>query len=136
MAATIAVPLTCVNPETTAAEQVASKTLGRGEESFSETRWKSLRYFNLYRLVVAALLFFSALLPAAFPVATWHQGLQHLVLAGGYLLSTILSVVVAYIWRRHASTQITVSVLVDVLVMTLLIHVGGGLGSGFARCFW
>ena len=131
MAATIAVPLTCVNPETTAAEQVASKTLGRGEESFSETRWKSLRYFNLYRLVVAALLFFSALLPAAFPVATWHQGLQHLVLAGGYLLSTILSVVVAYIWRRHASTQITVSVLVDVLVMTLLIHVGGGLGSGF-----
>ena len=81
--------------------------------------------------MVAALLFFSALLPAAFPVATWHQGLQHLVIAGGYLLSTILSVVVAYIWRRHASTQITVSVLVVVLVMTLLIHVGGGLGSGF-----
>jgi hypothetical protein len=27
--------------------------------------------------------------------------------------------------------QLTASVLVDVLVMTLLIHVGGGLGSGF-----
>jgi len=126
------VPLTCVNRETTAAEESASKTAGRGQESFSETRWKSLRYFNLYRLAVAALLFFSALFyPAAFPVLTPHQGPLHLVLAGGYLLSTILSAVVAYAWRQHASTQITVSVFADVLVMTLLIHVGGGLGSGF-----
>jgi two-component system sensor histidine kinase PilS (NtrC family) len=40
-------------------------------------------------------------------------------------------VIVAYRHRQHASMQFTTSVLVDVLVMTLLIHVGGGLGSGF-----
>jgi two-component system sensor histidine kinase PilS (NtrC family) len=32
---------------------------------------------------------------------------------------------------RGYSMQLTASVLVDVVVMTLLIHVGGGLGSGF-----
>jgi len=126
------VPLTCVNPETTAAEEPASKKGGRDHESFSETRWKSLRYFQLYRFVVAALLFFSALLyPSALPVLGLNHGLRHLGLAGGYLFSTILSAVLAYAWRQQPSNQITASVLVDVLVMTLLIHVGGGLGSGF-----
>jgi hypothetical protein len=42
-----------------------------GSEGFSETHWKSLRYFNIYRLAVASLLFFSALLyPSAFPVCS------------------------------------------------------------------
>ncbi|HRF11032.1 MAG: Sporulation kinase A [Candidatus Accumulibacter phosphatis] len=102
-----------------------------GIERFSETHWKSLRYFNLYRFAVALLLFCSALLyPSAFPVLTPHQGLQHLMLAGIYLASTALTVILAYRHRQHASMQLTASVMVDVLVMTLLIHVGGGLGSG------
>ncbi|MBL8394132.1 MAG: two-component sensor histidine kinase [Candidatus Accumulibacter sp.] len=108
-----------------------SNTAGGGRERFSETHWKSLRYFNLYRLTVATLLLSSTLLyPSAFPVLTPHQGLQHLLLAGGYLVSAALSVILAYGYRQHASTQVTASVLVDVLVMTLLIHIGGGLGSG------
>jgi len=126
------VPPTCANLDTAATEEQASKAGGRDLESFSETRWKSLRYFQLYRSVVAALLFFSALLyPSALPVLTLQQGGHHVGLAGGYLLSTILSAVVAYAWRQHASSQITASVLLDVLVMTLLIHFGGGLGGGF-----
>lgn len=101
-------------------------------ERFSETHWKSLRYFNLYRLAVAALLFSAALLhPSAFAVFGPDQGRQQLlVLASLYLLSTAIAVLLAYQLRRHASMQLTGSVLVDVLVMTLLIHVGGGLGSG------
>ncbi len=54
-----------------------------GLERFSEMHWKSLRYFNLYRVAVAALLFFSTLLyPSVFPVLTPRQGLQHLLLTG------------------------------------------------------
>ncbi len=102
-----------------------------GSEGFSEAHWKSLRYFNIYRLAVASLLFFSALLyPSAFPVLTAQHGLQHLLLAGVYLLSTALSVFLAYRHRQHSSMQLTASVLVDVLVMTVLIHAGGGLDSG------
>ena len=102
-----------------------------GAERFSETHWKSLRYFSLYRCAVATLLFFAALLyPSAFPVSIAHQGLPHLALAGLYLASAVLAVVLAYRHRQGYSMQLTASVLVDVVVMTLLIHVGGGLGSG------
>ena len=101
------------------------------DERFSETHWKSLRYFNLYRLAVATLLFFSALLhPSAFPVFGPQQGLQQLLVAGAYLLGTAVAAAVAYRHRQHASMQLTASVMVDVVVMTMLIHVGGGLGSG------
>ncbi|MCB1966286.1 MAG: histidine kinase, partial [Candidatus Accumulibacter sp.] len=104
---------------------------GLGAEQFSEMHWKSLRYFNLYRFVVAALLFFSALLyPSAFTILSPNQSLQHLALASVYLVATALAVIIAYRHRQHATVQLTASVLVDVLVMTMLIHVGGGLGSG------
>jgi len=102
-----------------------------GAECFSETHWKSLRYFNLYRFAVASLLFFSALLyPSALLVLTPQQGLLHLLLASAYLVSTALTVILAYRHRQHASMQLTASVMVDVVVVTWLIHVGGGLGSG------
>jgi two-component system sensor histidine kinase PilS (NtrC family) len=102
-----------------------------GVEHFSATHWKSLRYFNLYRFVVATLLFTSALLyPSAFPILSPNQSLQHLALASVYLLSTTLAVILAFRHRWHARMQLTASVLVDVLVMTLLIHIGGGLDSG------
>jgi two-component system sensor histidine kinase PilS (NtrC family) len=82
-----------------------------GIERFSETHWKSLRYFNLYRFAVALLLFCSALLyPSAFPVLTPHQGLQHLAGQRMYLASTALAVIVAYRHRQHASMQLTASV--------------------------
>ncbi|WP_291992220.1 ATP-binding protein [Candidatus Accumulibacter sp. ACC003] len=101
------------------------------EEQFSETHWKSLRYFNLYRLVVAVLLFFSALLyPSVFLISGPDHGLRHLALAGVYLIGTAAAVLLAYRHRQHATMQLTASVVVDVLVMTLLIHLGGGLGSG------
>ena len=108
-----------------------ARTENDGVERFSETHWKSLRYFNLYRLALATLLFFSALLyPSAFPVLSPDRGLQHLAPAGLYLVSTVAAVILAYRHRQHASMQLTSSVLIDVLVMTILIHAGGGLGSG------
>ncbi|HCZ13676.1 MAG TPA: histidine kinase [Candidatus Accumulibacter sp.] len=106
-------------------------TAESGEELFSEMHWKSLRYFNLYRFAVAALLFSSALLyPSVFPIAGPNQSQQHLALASLYLVATSVAVVLAYRHGQHATVQLTASVLLDVLVMTVLIHVGGGLGSG------
>jgi len=100
-------------------------------EQFSESRWTSLRYFNLYRFAVSAILFISALrYPSAFTLLTSHQGLQPLILAAAYLLATTLAVVLAYRHRQRSNLQLSASVLTDIAVMTLLIHIGGGLGSG------
>lgn len=100
------------------------------DERFSETHWRSLRYFNLYRLAVATLLFLPALLHPSASIFGLQQGPQRLLIAGAYLVGTAVAVAVAYRHRQHSSTQLTASVMVDVLVMTMLIHVGGGLGSG------
>lgn len=106
-------------------------TAAVGAEEFSETHWKSLRYFNLYRLAVAALLSSSVLFsPSAFPILRPHHGLQQPVLVSLYLVCTAVAVILAYRHRQHAAMQLTASVLVDVVIMTLLIHAGGGLGSG------
>ncbi len=99
-------------------------------EGFSESHWRSLLYFNLYRVALATLLFFSALFfPGSFPVLTLQSGLRH-GLALIYLLIAFLALLISHRYRRHYSVQLTSSVMFDVLVFTLLIHFGGGLGSG------
>lgn len=97
-----------------------------------DTHWKSLRYFNLYRFVLAALLFVAAagtpLQGAVFvaAVSKWH-----VALTGGYLLLTLLSVMSLHRVRRHFNIQLTAQVLLDVFVLTALMYAGGGLRSGF-----
>ncbi|MBI2306635.1 MAG: PAS domain-containing protein [Rhodocyclales bacterium] len=98
----------------------------------SDTHWKSLRYFNLYRFVLAALLFVAAagspLQGAVFvsAISRWH-----LALTGGYLLLTLLSVMSLHRVRSHFNLQLTAQVLLDVFVLTALMYAGGGLRSGF-----
>ncbi|MCM8594170.1 PAS domain-containing sensor histidine kinase [Accumulibacter sp.] len=100
-------------------------------EDFSEAHWRSLRYFCIYRCVVAGLLLCAVLLyPPALPVHHAFPALLPLVLPGSYLAATVLSLIVAFRYRRHSHRQLTVSVLIDVLVITVLIRITGGLSSG------
>ena len=100
-------------------------------ERFSETHWKSLRYFVVYRCCIATLLFASALLhPSAFSILTPQSGYFHLTVTGLYLLATIVSLLGLQSYRRCFNVQLTLHVLVDVLVLTLLMYAGGGLRSG------
>lgn len=98
----------------------------------SDTHWKSLRYFNLYRLVLAALLFMAAvgapLQNTAFvsQLSRWHY-----LLLGGYLLLTAVSAMSMHRVRRYFNLQLTVQVLVDVGVLTSLMYAGGGLRADF-----
>lgn len=98
----------------------------------SETYWQSLRYFNLYRFVLAALLFVSsALHPSVFSIFSPAQGRWHLAVEGAYLLLTTLSVMLLHRYRRHFNLQLSAHVLIDVVTMTALMHVSGGVASGF-----
>ncbi|WP_301103213.1 ATP-binding protein [Propionivibrio sp.] len=101
-------------------------------DQFSEMQWKSLRYFVIYRCCIAVLLFVSSLLhPSVVSILSPDTGSFHLVVTGLYLLSTTLSLIGLYYYRQRFNEQLTAHVLVDVLVLTLLMHTGGGLRSGF-----
>ncbi|MFZ4535123.1 two-component system sensor histidine kinase NtrB [Propionivibrio sp.] len=98
---------------------------------FSEMHWKSLRYFNLYRFCIAALLFISAVLhPSPFSILSPDRGSFHLAVTSLYLLAAIFSLTGLHYYRRRFNMQLSLQVLVDVLVLTLLMHTGGGLRSG------
>jgi hypothetical protein len=104
--------------------------------AFSETHWKSLRYFNLYRLASSPALLFSvgaALSRQLFPSSVLNQGRAATAgarqcISADHRHSGRGCLPISH--RQHATVQLTASVVVDVLVLTLLIHVGGGLGSG------
>ena len=102
-----------------------------GDEQSIGMYWASLRYFVLYRCCIAALLFSSSLWrPSAFPILSPDSGNFHLILSGSYLLAAIAALVALYRYRHRYNVQLTAHVLVDVLVLTLLMHTGGGLRGG------
>ena len=97
----------------------------------NDSFWKSLTYFSLYRFCISGLLFASSLLQP-FALSMLNPGREpfHLAVSGFYLSATILSLLVLRFYRRRFNLQLTAQVVVDVLVLTLLIHSGDGLRSG------
>ena len=106
-------------------------SIGPQASQFSETHWKSLRYFNFYRFCIAGMLFASSLFhPSSLSILSPDQGVFHLAVTSLYLLATTASLVGLHYYRRRFNMQLSMHVLIDVLVLTLLIHTGGGLRSG------
>lgn len=98
----------------------------------SETHWTSLRYFNLYRFILAGLLFVASVgvpMPNSVFVATLSW--VHVLATGSYLLVTGVSVMSLHRLRRHFNLQLSLQVLVDIAIFTALMYAGGGLRSGF-----
>ena len=97
----------------------------------SETHWKLLRYFNLYRFCIAGLLFVSSLVQSpSFSILSPERGFFHITVSSLYLLAATVSLMGSFFYRQCFNRQLSVYVLVDVLVLTLLMHTGGGLRSG------
>ena len=98
---------------------------------FSEMHWKTLRYFNFYRFCIACLLFGSSLFhPSSFSILSPSNSLFHLAVTSLYLLATTFSLIGLHYYQRRFNRQLTLHVMVDVVVMILLMHTGGGLRSG------
>jgi two-component system, NtrC family, sensor histidine kinase PilS len=107
------------------------KKLDSNVAQFSEAHWKSLRYFNFYRFFISGLLFSSSLLhSSSFSIISPESGTFHLAVTSFYLLATTFSLVGLHYYRQRFNLQLSAHVLVDILVLTLLMHVGGGLRSG------
>ncbi len=103
----------------------------RQERPFSETHWKSLRYFNYYRFCLAVILLLSSLFDSPeFSILGSGIGTFHRTVSGLYLLASILSLLGLRFMRQHFNLQLSLQVLIDILVLTLLMHGGGGARSG------
>lgn len=97
----------------------------------SDSYWKSLRYFNFYRLIAAFLLYAVAYLrPATFELVAATDPDLYIWTAFFYSLVTAASVVVLALWRRHFDLQLSVQVVMDVVALTILMYASGGLRGG------
>ena len=93
--------------------------------------WKTLRYFNVYRICTAGILLLSAILtPASLSLLNESRGPHQLLITGSYFLATLLSFAVLLFHRQHFNRQLSIQVLIDILALTLLAHFGDGLRSG------
>jgi len=97
----------------------------RGEESF----WTSLRYFNVYRIAVAALFFTLTLI--------YDDDLKF----GAHWLELFRYVAVGYVFlavvfhgvlrsREEFNLQLSAHVFLDIVAITLLMYASGGIRSG------
>ena len=94
-----------------------------------ESYWRSLHFFNIYRLVVVLLLFMGAL----FGQTTSHLGsydrvLFIKVLVGYLLFGIVCAGVIRTRWRFNV--QLAVQVIADIGFIVILIYASNGIASG------
>ena len=108
----------------------AARLTSPGISQLPDSYWRSLRFFSIYRLIVAGVFFFAA----AFYGGTPNLGsldIQTFRWVGvSYLLTAI-----GFLWgvnfvRRGFNLQLTAQVVVDVTALTLLMYSSGGAKSG------
>lgn len=128
-----AVATDAIKMRTTAPSMPATQTLGQDTyTAFAspESAWRTLTAFAVYRLIVVlvlAIIFWSL---RATPVI----GGVSLVLAGTglgtYLVMSVVLLLATQLRRPSATIQLSAQVLVDVLMLTLVMHASGGTRSG------
>lgn len=96
----------------------------------SDSFWQSLRYFSIYRLIVAAVLL-AALM--------WYGVALHLGsddarlfrwVAIAYFIAAAAMLGIVQKWRQAFDLQLSAQVACDIVALTLLMHASGGAKSG------
>jgi two-component system sensor histidine kinase PilS (NtrC family) len=98
-----------------------------------EASWRSFQYFNLYRLVLAALFFLALVFPHE-----WTSRLNLLPspvmfgVTGGYMAATVAGLLLATHWQHRFNRQLSAQMVVDIGVVSSLMYLAGGVGSGLS----
>lgn len=98
-----------------------------------EANWRSFQYFNLYRLVLAALFSLAIIFPHE-----WSSRLNLVpspalyILTGAYMLATLGGLLVATHWKRHFNPQLSAQITLDIGVVCTLMYMAGGVASGLS----
>jgi two-component system sensor histidine kinase PilS (NtrC family) len=102
----------------------------RSSSEFSSSHWRSLQFFNIYRLIVAALMLAAVAFFGNSLTFGAHR-LQLFVYAdAAYLAFSLLCFAPLRSRRPDLDWQLSVQVTADVLFITLLMHASGGIASG------
>lgn len=96
-----------------------------------EPNWRSFQYYNLYRLVVAALIVAGVAFSPAW-LAFFHIPASGILdwVAGLYLLTILAGIVLSIARTEHFEIQLTVQVMADVVAIGLSMYAAGGVSSG------
>ena len=100
-----------------------------GQAAASESQWRSLFFFNVYRLIVAVLLIASVGIFSDSVFGSRNAAL-FLYAAGLYALVSVGSFITIRARRPDFDLQLTFQVAADVLFITSLMYASGGVGSG------
>lgn len=95
----------------------------------SESFWASLRYFNLYRIAVAAVFLLAALAFSDVLNLGSHSHQVFIYTSAAYLGAGLLFHIVLR-WSRWFNAQLTAQVLTDIAAIVLLMNASYGIRSG------
>ena len=93
------------------------------------TNWTSLRLLNIYRLGLAAIFFAQAFISPS-PLLNIVDLTLYSWTSFGYLLLALIWIVASRIERRGFQRQVTLQIYSDTIIIILLMHACGGIGSG------
>jgi len=115
------------NPESIPSRKQGALT-ARSLQSF----WQSLTYFSIYRLVVASFFLATIILFQG----TLNLGAQDprlfLWTSTLYLLTSVLALGVVATWKNSFNLQLSLQVMADLVLLTILLFASGGSKSGLA----
>lgn len=98
----------------------------------NHARWRLLRYFSWYRLIVAGF-FFGVVLLSRQPLNIGSQDARlFLWTSGAYLALSIVILVVQTRWHQAFDLQLSAQVLADIVCLALMLYASGGAKSGMA----
>ena len=120
---------------TVLAERQTPRDTGAGEAvvGYPESYWRSLHFFNFYRLVIALVLLGSAFLSENSLQLGSHDRPLFVRVTLLYLLFG-LACIAAIRARWRFNVQIALQVLLDIVFVTVLLYASRGVSSGLACC--
>ena len=103
---------------------------GEHAEQFASTYWRSLHYFNIYRIAMASLLLLvHLLLSGRNPLGAFVPNLFVLASLLYLLVAAVLFIAIQSRWPRF-EIQVSGQVIVDIFLLTVLMFSSGGVVSG------
>ena len=97
---------------------------------YGDAFWRSLFYFNVYRLAVAITLIVSVLaFGDSIPFGSYSRKI-FLYGSIGYIVFSLLSFAAVIPRKPYFGVQLTVQICADIFFIVLLMHASGGIGSG------
>jgi two-component system sensor histidine kinase PilS (NtrC family) len=108
------------------------RSLGAMPAEVTETFWRSLRYFSLYRLVVASVFMLAYVLTDGAGKLGSESGWAFALASSFYLIAAIGFLFSLAYWPRRFNLQLTVQVACDIVALGVIMYASGGAKSGVA----